>query len=494
MSATSNAVISPATGNRQPATGTNAVPRPATGNGQPATGFAAAAALLAVTLSGCTVGPNYTRPPVTTPDTFRGDTTADTTRSFGDEPWARVFEDETLRQLITEALAGNYSVRIAATRVLQAAAQLGITSADQLPTITGQVNGAGSYGAIFGGTQVPTIGVAQANIGMSWEIDFWGRYRRATEAARADLEATEWGQRAIVTSLVSEVASQYFVLRALDLEYENLTRTLAAREESLRITQVREQGGVAPLVDVRQAEQLVLGARAQITDVQRRIALVEHALSLLLGRAPGPIARGQALVAQAHAPDVPAGLPSSLLERRPDVRQAERRLAASTARIGVAEALRFPQIGLTASGGVASTSLANLLTSGTWSVGAGLVQPIFNAGRNKSRVVLAEAQAQEATLAYQATVLQSLREVSDALVAYQRRREARETQQALVVAATDARRLADLRYRGGATSYLEVLDSETRLFVAELGLVQSQLSELTAFVDVYRALGGGWQS
>jgi len=457
-------------------------------------GLTAALALAAMTAAGCTVGPNYTRPPVTTPDTFRGDTTGDTTRSFGDEPWANVFQDETLRQLITEALSANYSVRIAATRVLQAAAQLGITRADQLPTITGQVTPSGQHGAIFGGTQIPTIGVVQANIGMSWEIDFWGKYRRATEAARADLEATEWGRRAIVTTLVTEVASQYYVLRALDLEQENLTRTLAAREESLRLTQVREKGGAAPLVDVRQAEQLVLGARAQITDVQRRIALVEHALSLLLGRAPGPITRGQPLLAQAHAPQVPAGLPSTLLERRPDIRQAEQRLAAATARIGVAEALKFPQIGLTASGGVASTSLGDLLSSGTWSIGGSLVQPIFNAGRNKSRVALAEAQAEEAALTYQATVLQSLREVSDALVAYQRRREARETQEALVVAAADARRLADLRYRGGAASYLEVLDSDTRLFVAELSLVQSQLSELTAFVDVYRALGGGWQS
>ncbi len=204
---------------------------------------------------------------------------------------------------------------------------------------------------------MPTIGIAQANVGMSWEIDFWGRYRRATEAARADLEGTEWGKRAIVTSLVSEVASQYFVLRALDLEAENLARTLAAREESLRLTQVREQGGVAPLLDVRQAEQLVLGARTQITDVQRRTAQVEHALSLLLGRPPGPITRGLALTAQPRAPEVPAGLPSALLERRPDVRQAEQRLAAATARIGVAEAQRFPQIGLTASGGVASISL-----------------------------------------------------------------------------------------------------------------------------------------
>ena len=454
----------------------------------------AVALALTTSLAGCTLGPDYGRPPVTTPDTFRGDTSATPAASIGDEPWAAVFPDATLQQLITEALSGNISARIAATRVLQAAAQLGITRADQLPTVNGQASGSGQRGTIFAGQSVPTIGIAQASVGLSWEIDFWGRYRRATEAARAELAATEWGQRAIVTSLVSEVAAQYFLLRALDLQLEIATRTLGSREQSLRLTEVRERGGVTPLVDVRQAEQLVLQARVEITDVQLRIAQVEHALSLLLGRAPGPIARGQALVEQPRPPELPVGLPSSLLERRPDVQEAERQLAAATARIGVAEALRFPQIGLTASGGVASTSLADLLSSGTWSVGANLVQPIFNAGRNRNRVELAEAQAQEATLAWQGAVLQSLREVSDALVAYQRQREVRSTQEALVVAATDARRLADLRYRGGASSYLEVLDTESRLFIAELGLVRAQLAELTAYVEVYRALGGGWQS
>ena len=445
-------------------------------------------------MAGCTVGPDYARPPVTTPDTFRGDTTTSTASSFGDEPWAAAFQDDVLRQLIAEALAGNIGVRIAATRVLQAAAVLGITHATSCRRSRDRSTGRARAATSSAGERCRRSASRRPTWGMSWEIDFWGRYRRATEAARADLEGTEWGKRAIVTSLVSEVASQYFVLRALDLEAENLARTLAAREESLRLTQVREQGGVAPLLDVRQAEQLVLGARTQITDVQRRTSQVEHALSLLLGRPPGPITRGLPLTAQPRAPEVPAGLPSALLERRPDVRQAEQRLAAATARIGVAEAQRFPQIGLTASGGVASTSLSNLLTSGTWSVGAGLVQPIFNAGRNRSRVALAEAQAEEAALAWQGAVLQSLREVADALVAYQRRREVRETQEALVVAAADARRLADMRYQGGATGYLEVLDSETRLFIAELGLVQARLTELTAFVEVYRALGGGWQS
>jgi outer membrane protein, multidrug efflux system len=454
-----------------------------------------AAGLLAVTLAGCkTVGPDYARPAATTPDTFRGADAAAIGRSLGEEPWSAVFPDEVLRQLIAEALANNLDARIAATRVLQAAALLGVTRADQLPTVTGQLGAQGQRGAIFGGTRVPTIGVAQASVGLSWEIDFWGKFRRATEAAQADLARTEWGQRAIVTSLVSEVASQYFLLRALDLQLEIATRTLASREESLRLTEVRERGGATPLVDVRQAEQLVLGARAQIADVQGRTEQVEHALSVLLARAPGPIVRGQALVQQPRPPALPAGLPAVLLERRPDLQQAEQQLVAATARIGVAESFKYPQIGLTGSGGVASTSLADLLSSGTWSIGANLVQPIFNAGRNSSRVALAEAQAQEAALTWQRSVLQALREVSDALVTYTRQREVRTTQEALVVAATDSRRLADLRYRGGATSYLEVLDSETRLYVAELGLVQAQLAELTAYVEVYRALGGGWTS
>jgi multidrug efflux system outer membrane protein len=447
---------------------------------------------LALTV-GCTVGPNYKRPAATTPDTYRG-ASPTSGPSIGEQSWETVFQDEALRALIAEALSSNYDARIAASRVLQAAAQLGITTADQLPTITGQVNASGQRGAIFGGTRVPTIGIAQVNVGLSWELDFWGRFRRATEAARAELAATQWGQRAITTRLVSEVAAQYYVLRALDLQREIATRTLASRRESLRLTEVRERGGVAPLVDVRQAEQLVLQAQAQISAVDGQTAQVEHALSLLLGRPPGPITRGQPLVVQSHPPDVPAGLPAALLERRADVQQAEQRLMAATARIGVAEALKYPAIGLTGSGGVASTSLSNLLSSGTWSIGSSLVQPIFNAGRNRNRVALAEAQAQESALAWQAAVLAALRDVSDALVGYQRQREVRATQESLVVAATDARRLVELRYTGGASSYLEVLDSETRLFTAELALVQARLDELTAFVEVYRALGGGWQS
>jgi multidrug efflux system outer membrane protein len=334
----------------------------------------------------------------------------------------------------------------------------------------------------------------QLGAGLSWELDFWGKYRRATEAARAEIAASGWGRRAIITALVSEVTSRYYALRSLDLELEISERTLASRLESLRLTDIRERGGVTPLVDVRQAEQLVHTARGQIADARRQIEQSENALSVLLGQNPGPIARGRPLIEQPLTPTVPAGLPSSLLERRPDILQAEQGLVAANARVGAAKAAYFPQISLTAAGGVASTALSNLFTAGTWAVGASLAQPIFNAGRIKSQVALAEAERQERELVYQQTIRQAFREVSDALVGYRRFRELRESQQQVVVAAQDARRLADLRYQGGATSYLEVLDSDTRLFVAELGLVQAQLAEHNAFVEIYRALGGGWTS
>jgi multidrug efflux system outer membrane protein len=229
-------------------------------------------------------------------------------------------------------------------------------------------------------------------------------------------------------------------------------------------------------------------------DLQRLIEQQENALSVLLGKNPGAVERGRALTDQSHAPEVPEGLPSALLERRPDIQQAEQFIVAANARIGVAKASYFPQIVLTGSGGVASTALSSLFTAGTWAAGASAVQPIFNAGRTRSQVALAEARRQEAEIGYRQTIQRAFREVSDAIVGYRRLREFRETQEGLLRAAQDARRLADLRYQGGATSYLEVLDSDTRLFAAELGLVQAQLSELSEFVEIYRSLGGGWQS
>jgi outer membrane protein, multidrug efflux system len=455
------------------------------------------AALLAVFTAACTVGPNYKRPPVITPEVFRSQTPASGVArevSLADERWSTVFDDEVLRRLIATALAENFDLQIAASRILQAEAQLGISKADELPTINGQASGQGGYGSIVNGQKLPLVGIAQLGGSLSWELDFWGKYRRATEAARAQIAASEWGRRAIVTSLVSEVASAYFVLRSLDSQLDISHRTLTSREESLRLTQVRERGGATSLVDVRQAEQLVFTARGQIVDLQRLIEQHENALSELLGKNPGAVERGRALTEQSHAPDVPEGLPSALLERRPDIQQAEQFIVAANARIGVAKASYFPQIALTGSGGLASTALSSLFTAGTWTAGASAVEPIFNAGRTRSQVALADARRQEAEIAYRQTIQRAFREVSDAIIGYRRGREFRETQEDLLRAAQDARRLADLRYQGGATSYLEVLDSDTRLFAAELGLVQAQLSELSEFVEIYRSLGGGWQS
>jgi multidrug efflux system outer membrane protein len=294
---------------------------------------------------------------------------------------------------------------------------------------------------------------------------------------------------------VSQVAGAYFQLRTLDLDLDIATRTAASRRESLRLTEVRAQGGATSLLDVRQAEQLVFDAAGEIADLERQIAQQENFISTLLGTNPGSVPRGRSLTDQPHAPDVPVGLPSALLARRPDVAAAEQRLIAANADIGAAKAAYFPQISLTGGGGFQSTALSSLFSgpAGLWSVGGALAQPIFNAGRTRSRVELARARREEATLVYQQTIQQSLRDVSDALVAYRKGRELREQLELLDRSATDARRLADLRYQGGATSYLEVLDSDTRLFSAEIGLAQAQLSELLALVQIYRSLGGGWQ-
>jgi multidrug efflux system outer membrane protein len=418
--------------------------------------------------------------------------------SIGDQAWWDLFQDEQLQELIRTALHQNFDLRIAATRILQARAQLGTTRADQFPTV--------DAGASASRTRAPKSTVPfpldpyqindfQLTASVAWEIDFWGKFRRATEAARASLLASEWGRRAVATSLISQVASAYFGMRAFDRQLDVATRTLASRRESLRLTEVSASGGATSLVDVRQAQQLVFNAAATISDLERQIAQQENYISVLLGRNPSDVPRGATLEQQAHVPEVPVGLPSALLERRPDVREAEQLLVAANANIGVARAAYFPQISLTGNGGVQSAALSSLFTTpaGLWSFGAGLTQPIFNAGRTRSRVALSKAQQEEAVLAYQQTIQQSLREVSDALVGYRKGRDFREQLQLLNRAAADARRLADIRYRGGATSYLELLDSDTRMFSAELGVTQAELSELLSLVQVYRALGGGWK-
>jgi len=454
--------------------------------------------LLPALMTGCTVGPNYKRPKTDVPDGYRAaapDLAKPDTASLGDEKWWEVFQDEQLQQMIRTALTQNYDVRIAAERILEAQAQLGITRSRQFPSI--------SAGAAASEQRTPaqsvlpaiTTNTEQISGSASWELDFWGKFRRGTEASRASLVASEWARQEVISTLVSNLASAYFQLRELDMELEISQRTLTSRQDSLRLTRVLAEGGATSMLDVRQAEQLVFTAAEQVPDLERRIQQQENFISTLMGRNPGPVDRGRALTDQPHAPEVPAGLPSALLERRPDIRQAEQQLIAFNAQIGVAKAAYFPQITLTGSGGTQSTALTNLFSgpSGFFTIAGALSQPIFAGGRIKSGVRLAEAQQREAALTYQQTIQQAFRDVSDSLIAYRKDQEFRKQQELLTVSAQDAAHLSDLRYKGGATSYLEVLTNETNYFTAELNLAQAHLRELDALVQLYRALGGGWQ-
>jgi len=448
---------------------------------------------------GCTVGPNYKKPTVNTPTIYRGlppeEVAKGDTKSFAEQKWWFIFQDEQLKELIKTALEQNYDLRRAAARMLAARAALGITRADQFPTISADTSALNER--IAGQATVPPIETNTNRVGLNfnWELDFWGKFRRATEAARANLAATEWGRREIATELVANVADAYFRLRALDLQLEITRRTLASRQDSLRLTRILADGGSTSLLDVRQAEQLVFTAGSEVPSLEQQIEQQENFISILLGNNPAPVPRGRSLTDQPHAPRVPVGLPSSLLERRPDIRQAEQQLIAANAQIGVARSLYFPQIALTANAGYQSSALTDLFTgpAGFWTFGSTLAQPIFTAGKLRSNVRLAEAQQQEAVLFYQEAIQGAFRDVSDALVAYRKTQEFREQQQLLVNSAQDAARLSHMRYSGGVASYLEVLTNETNHFSAELNLAQAQLNELLALVQLYKGLGGGWE-
>lgn len=461
--------------------------------------------LLMLVLTGCKFGPKYARPVVDAPGGFRGqapelkapeaDKTGSPPVSLGDEKWWTVFQDEQLQALIRTAIANNYDVQIAAERVVAARAQLGITHADQLPSL----GASGTWTSVrqeeTSMSPVYRAESGQLALNASWELDFWGKYRKATEAARADLAATEWGRRAVISTLVSNVASAYFQLRTLDLELEITQDTLKSRQESLRLTKLLSDGGSVPLMDVRQAEELVYTASTQIPDLEKGIEQQENYISILLGQNPGPTARGRKLTEQPLLPSVPAGLPSQLIERRPDIRQAEEQLIAANARIGVAKAAYFPSISLTGAAGYQSTALTSLFSgpAGLWDTGISAAQPIFEGGRIRSNVHLTESQQRQALLIYRQTTQGAFRDVSDSLIAYRKSKEAREQQQLLTAAARDAARLSHVRYDAGATSYLEVLTNETNYYNAELNLSQAHFSEVLALVQIYNALGGGWQ-
>ena len=451
-----------------------------------------------VALAGCAVGPNYKRPIVNLPTDYRAAARAqsDSAASLGNEKWWDVYQDPVLAQLIHSALQQNYDVRIAATRVLEAQAQLGITRANQFPSAS---VGAGVFSqqnakvsSLFPAYEV---NAGQLNLSVIWNLDFWGKYRRQTDESRAQLLATKWGQQAVISSLVANAATAYFQLRALDAELEIAKRTLGSRQQSLQLTRVLETHGSSSDLDVSQSEQLVYTASETIPDLERQIEQQENALSILLGENPGSIPRGNPLTQQPVPDTVPVGLPSELLERRPDVREAEANMMAANAQIGVAKASFFPSISLTGAGGLESNALHHFLQqpSQTWNAGLGITQPIFEGGALRSQLRLARAQWQESVLSYQQTVQNSLGQVSNALVAYDKDRQFREQQELLAQAAERSDRLSLVLYRNGGASYLQVLTNETNYFSAELNLVDAQLNERLALVQLYQALGGGWQ-
>jgi multidrug efflux system outer membrane protein len=449
-------------------------------------------------MPGCLMGPKYKRPPVHVPQEYRAPAPEQAAQasSLGNEPWWQMYQDPVLTQLIHTAIAQNYDVRIAAARVLEAQAQVGITRSSQFPSASVSADIFSQENAkvtnLFPAYQV---NAGQLNLSVIWNLDFWGKYRRQTEAARAQLLATEWGQRAVISSLVANVATAYFQLRALDSELEISKRTLASRQQSLQLTRFLESHGGASGLDVSQADQLVYTASETIPDLERQIQQQENILSVLLGDNPQSIPRGRALTEQPVPQNVPAGLPSELLERRPDVRQAEENVVAANAQIGVAKAAFFPNLSLTGLGGLESNALHQFISqpSEVWSGAFSVSQPVFQGGALRSQFRLARANWQETVVSYQQTVQNALEQVSNSVVASQKDREFREQQELLTQAAQQTDQLSEVLYKNGGASYLQVLTSETYYFSAELNLVQAQLNERLALVQLYQALGGGWR-
>ncbi len=451
-------------------------------------------------LSGCTVGPNYKRPAqLPAAPTFRG---ADNSPApggdnpLGDRSWEQVFREPELQGLIRTALANNYDLRIAAQHVLEQQAQLRIVHAQELPSLNGSGTGiAADLPASLAKSVGNPLAFGAFSLAGSWSPDFWGLYRRQTEAARAQLLAQTWAQRAVRLSIVQQVASTYIDLRALDQQLEIARETVKTRQESVDLTTRLESGGAVPLSDLRQAEELLYTATTQIPQIEQSIQQQENALRLLMGETPGPVAHTAANALASPAQDLPPGLPSQLLERRPDIQQVEQQLVAANAQIGVARAQFYPQISISISAGLGGNEFANLFSpSGHTIYGLGSVaQPIFAGGKLKGQLQLAEATKEEMVTNYQKTIAGAFHDVSNSLIALNKQRAAREQQEKLVVAAQDASSLARMRYQGGATSYLEVLTTDSVLFSAQLNLVAAQQGEALTLVQLYSALGGGWK-
>jgi len=453
---------------------------------------------VAIVMAGCAAGPNYRRPVVQTPSAYRdlqeNPQTQAQAASFADLHWWQVFQDPQLQELIRTALKENYDLQLATERITAARAQVTITRSRLFPQVQGDANFSGGKNSATRSKS----NILGLTADAAFQLDLFGRLRRATEAARAELLATEDAQHTVTLTLVSDVASVYFQLLDLDLQLRITKDTVKTQEESVKLTQLRLDHGVATKLDVLQAQQVLDSANAQIPDLERQIAQEEDAISILLGHYPESVQLGRPLAEQPVPPKVPPGMPSSLLERRPDIREAEQNLIAANAEIGVARAAFFPQISLTGSGGGAfgrSSLFSGLMSSqtGIWSYGAQVTQPVFTGGALRGNLRLAESQHRQELIAYRQAIQLAFRDVSDSLIGYQKLHQVRVAQETTVKDLQDSVSTSLVRYRGGITTYLEVLDGQRSLFNAELALAQARGGEYQGLVRLYKALGGGWQ-
>jgi multidrug efflux system outer membrane protein len=455
------------------------------------------AALAFCLLAGCMVGPNYHRPAIQTPVTYRGAAADPQLQaqavSFADLPWWEVFHDPKLQELIRTALRHNYDLQLATERINAARAQVAVTRSGLFP----QVQASGN----FNGGKQPTFQTTSNFLALAtdaaFQLDFFGRLRRATQASRAELLATEAARQTVILTLVSDVATDYYTLLQLDLQLQITQQTVSTQTDSVKLTKLRLEHGVATKLDVLQAQQVLDTANAQVPDLERQIAQTEDAISILLGNYPQDVARGLPLLEQTLPPEVPSGLPSAILERRPDIREAEQILVATNAEVGVARAQFFPQISLTGGGGGSfgrSSAFSGLMSSqlGFWSYGAQVSQPIFTGGALRGNMRFAESQKRQALIAYQQTIQRAFGDVSDALIGYEKLHQARMRQQETVADLQETVRISTIRYKGGTTTYLEVLDGQRSLFAAELTLAEARGNEYRSVVQLYKALGGGW--